>query len=107
MRIFAAIAQDARLETATVEPRCVAVHRESDSRPPRQVFLLLFDFPEFDRFRADIARLLDARGGDATTFDPRALAPTLVIASSDRAFHRHLSLQLDPSSLCVASVVME
>ena len=76
----------------------MAVHRESDSREPRQLFLLLFDFPEFDRFRAEIARLLETRGGNAAMFDPRALSPTLLVASSDRAFHRHLSLQ-DPENL--------
>ena len=104
---LAALVQDTSLETATVEPRCVAVHRESGSRQPRQVFLLLFDFPEFDRFRAEIARLLDTRGANAVMFDPRALSPTLLVASSDRAFHRHLSLQLDPENLCVAPVEVE
>ena len=104
---LAALAGDARLETATVEPRCVAVHRESDSSQPRQAFLLVFDFPEFDRFRDEIARLLDTRGANAAMFDPRALSPTLLVASSDRAFHRHLSLQVDLETLCVAPVKLE
>ena len=104
---LAAIARDAGLENATAEPICVAVYRESGSTAPRQLFLLLFDFPAFDRFRAEIARLLDTRGGNAAMFDPLALSPTLLVASSDRVLHRHLSLQLNPENLCVAPVELE
>ena len=104
---LAVIARHAGLETATAEPKCVAVYRESGSTAERQLFLLLFDFPEFDRFRAEIARLLDTRSGNAAMFDPLALSPTLLVASSDRAFHRHLSLQLNPENLCVAPVEVE
>ncbi len=112
-RVFAgrvsqdALAQTARaagLESAALQPRCVAYRRISEPGDTRQLYFLLFDSPAFEKFRADLASLLDAQTRAA--YDPAALSPVLLIGSSDPTFSRWLPLRATPESDCVAPVTV-
>ena len=74
-------ARRAGLERDRVEPVCVGVRRDAAGGRPRQLFFAVFEIPALARFRGEIARLVQERGGPA--FDPDALRPVLPIAASE------------------------
>jgi hypothetical protein len=100
-------AREAGLESATFQPRCMAERRISAPGVVRGVYFLLFDLPEFTRFRVQVAQLLRAAGGDASLFDPAALSPVLIAADLDGRFSSWLPLRADPEVDCFAPVVVE
>ena len=100
-------AREAGLESATFQPRCMAQRRISAPGGERSVYFLLFDLPEFTRFRALVAQRLQAAGGDVSLFDPAALSPVLLAAALDGRFSSWLPLRADPGADCVAPVVVE
>ncbi len=100
-------AREAGLESASIQPRCMAQRRISSPGAERGVFFLLFDLPEFTRFRALVAQRLQAAGGDASLFDPAALSPVLLAADLDGRFSSWLPLRADPGADCFAPVVVE
>ena len=98
--------REAGLESASFQPRCMAERRISSPGGERVIYFLLFDLPEFTRFRALIAQRLQAAGGDASLFDPAALSPILLAASLDGRFGGWLPLRADPEADCFAPVVV-
>jgi hypothetical protein len=100
-------AREAGLESATFQPRCMAERRISSPGAVRGVYFLLFDLPEFTRFRALVAQRLQAEGGDASLFDPAALSPVLMAADLDRRFSSWLPLRANAETDCFAPVVVE
>jgi hypothetical protein len=100
-------ARDAGLESATLEPRCMARRRISSPGLVRGVFFLVFELPAFSQFREQVARRLRAAGGDQSLFDPMALSPVLIAADLDGSFSRWLPLRADPPSDCFAPVVVQ
>ena len=48
-------AREAGLESATFQPRCMAERRISNPGSVRGVYFLVFDLPEFTRFREQVA----------------------------------------------------
>ena len=77
------IARGVGLHSTSPQPRCLAVRRGMNPSEPRQIFFLLFDLPEFGRFRSEVAALLDTRGGSQPPFDPDALWPILMFAATE------------------------
>jgi hypothetical protein len=100
-------AREAGLESATFQPRCMAERRISSPGGVRGVYFLLFDLPEFTRFRALVAQRLQSGGGDASLFDPAALSPVLLAADLNGQFSSWLPLRADPDADCFATVVVE
>jgi hypothetical protein len=100
-------ARDAGLESVTLQPRCMARRRRSTPGTVRAVYFLLFDLPEFTRFREQVAQRLRAAGRDAALFDPAALSPIVITADLDGRFAEWLPLRADPEADCFAPVVVE
>ena len=100
-------AREAGLESATFQPRCMAERRISNPGSVRGVYFLVFDLPEFTRFREQVAQRLRAAGGDASLFDPGALSPILIAADLDARTSSWLPLRADPEVDCFAPVVVE
>ena len=100
-------ARAAGLESATFQPRCMAERRINSPGAVRGVFFLLFDLPEFTRFRVQVVELLRAAGGDPSLFDPAALSPVLIAADLDGRFSSWLPLRADPEVDCFAPVVVQ
>jgi hypothetical protein len=94
-----AAARTAGLDGAPLQPRCLAHRRISTREGTRQIYFLLFDWPAFDRFRAQVGQL--AGGGG---FDPQALSPVLIIGGTDQMFGTWMPLHADPQADCVAPI---
>jgi hypothetical protein len=102
--LFAA-AKAAGLASITLQPRCLAYRRISAPGVTRQLYFLLFDTPQFTRFRRDIAKLaVSAGAGDV--FDPDALSPVVVIAASDTNYSQWFPLQAGDRD-CVAPIAVD
>jgi hypothetical protein len=102
--LFAA-AKAVGLATVTLQPRCLAYRRVSAPGVTRQLYFLLFDSPQFTRFRRDIGKLaVSAGAGDV--FDPDALSPVVVIAANDTSYSQWFPLKAVDSD-CVAPVAAE
>ena len=97
---LAAAARDAGLETATLEPRCLGYRRISEPRSIRQVYFVVFEAPAFVRFREQIA-------AGSADFEPGAQSPVLFVAASDNGFGYWLPLLANPTSDCVAPIVIK
>ncbi len=100
-------AREAGLESAAFQPRCMAERRITNPGMVRGVYFLLFDLPEFTRFRVQVAQQLRAAGGDPSLFDPAALSPVLIAADLDGRFSSWQPLRADPDVDCFAPVVVE
>lgn len=100
-------AREAGLESATLQPRCMARRRSSTPGAVRAVYFLLFDLPEFTRFREQVAQRLRAAGRNDALFDPAAVSPVVITADLDGRFGGWLPLRADPGADCFAPVVVE
>lgn len=80
-----ALAREAGLESARVEPRCLAVRPGRAAGEPGRTFFALFDLPEMQAFRARVGKLAAERGG-AATFDPPAARAVVHLAATDVGF---------------------
>jgi hypothetical protein len=103
---LAAAARSAGLESARLEPRCIAHFHVSEPGVTRQVYAAVFDLPAFDQFRRQIALQADPGAGDGS-FDPAALSPVLLVGATDPLFDRWLPLRIDPASDCIAPLVAD
>lgn len=99
-----ALARVTGLESAALEPTCMAHRRISAPGMVRQVYFLKFALPAFDEFRRQVARQLRDAGRSGSLFEPAALSPILIVAASDAAFSRWLPLQSDGSDDCLAPI---
>jgi hypothetical protein len=97
-----AAARAAGLDRIAPRPRCLAHRRISDSRANEQLYFVIFDLPEYARFRQHVAMLLD--GPSRATFDPDAQSPILFVAAAESTFQRWLPLRADPQADCVAPI---
>ena len=100
-----AAARQAGLEAEPVEPVCLAHRRESQPGVTRQLYFAVFRVPAFQAFRLKAAALVTEAGAASNAFDPRALAPVVIVGASDGAFGRWLPLPKDPQANCVAPIV--
>jgi hypothetical protein len=100
-------ARDAGLESATLQPRCMAQRRVSSPGVVRAVFFVVFELPVFSQFREQVSQRLRAASRDQSLFDPLALSPVLIAADLDGSFSRWLPLRADPPSDCFAPVVVQ
>jgi hypothetical protein len=99
------LARTAGLESATMQPKCMARRRDSAPGVVRGVLFLVFDAPQIDQFRRQIAERVSA-GGGSSSFDAGALSPVVVAASLDADTARWLPLRASESD-CFAPVVIE
>ena len=100
-----AVAREAGLEGAPVEPVCLAHRRESQPGVTRQLYFAVFRMPAFHAFRLKAAARLSQSGGASNVFDPRALSPVVFIGASDAGFRRWLPLPGNPEADCVAPIM--
>jgi hypothetical protein len=103
--LLAETARAAGLESAALEPVCLAHRRVSEPGVSRQLYYALFTSAAFVTFRQRAATLLDAAGSGRDAFDPGALTPMLFVGASDPAFARWLPLRADPARDCLAPIV--
>ena len=96
-----AAARAAGLDRITAVPRCLAHRRKSDSRSNQQLYFVLFDMPEYARFRQQAAALIGG-GASRGAFDPEAQSPILFVSAAESTFQRWLPLRADPETDCVA-----
>jgi hypothetical protein len=99
------LARQAGLESAPIQPRCMARRRDSAPGVIRGIFFLVFDVPQFARFREQVAERVRAKGGNSL-FDPAALSPVIVAANLDGDTARWLPLRVAESD-CFAPIVIE
>jgi hypothetical protein len=98
-----ALARDSGLESAALQPKCMAHRRVSAPGITRQMYFVLFDVPAFDAFRQKLSlRLRDA----GAAFDPAALSPTLIVAASDAMFSQWQPLRADAEKDCFAPIAV-
>jgi hypothetical protein len=100
-------ARSAGLESAPLNPRCMAYLRVSDPVRTRQLYFTIFDQPAFGRFREQIGALLGDSASGRTDYDPAALSPVLLVAATDAAFTNWLPLKADPARDCVAPFAID
>jgi hypothetical protein len=100
-------AREADLEATMLQPRCMARRRISAPGLVQEVFFLVFELPAFSQFREQVAQRLRAAGRDQSLFDPLAVSPVLIAADLDGSFSRWLPLRTDPSSDCLAEIVVQ
>jgi hypothetical protein len=100
-----ATAKSSGLAATVLQPRCMAYRRDSSPGVTRQLYFLMFDAPQFTRFRTEIAKLA-AAGGRGDVFKPDALSPVLFIAASDTAYGQWLPLQANPTTDCTAPITV-
>lgn len=101
------IARTARLESAPLEPRCMARRRTSVPGATRGIYFLLFESPAFDQFRLQVSDALQRAGGNGALFDPAALSPVLIVAGLDGNFDRWLPLRADADVDCLAPIEVD
>jgi hypothetical protein len=91
------------IEQATLVPRCLAARR-LDPPASYDYYFVVFESTPFEAAR----RAAHASVGSGQSgFDPAALVPTLVIATSDPAARGMLPFMPDPEQDCVAPVSIE
>ena len=95
------VARQAGLEDAKLGPVCLGEKLEPGAGRRRQLFFALFEAPAFSRFRLELARLYEARGG-SDPFSPTALDPVLPIAASDAGFARWWPIVVNRDTDCQA-----
>ncbi len=98
------VARDAGLGQARIEPRCVAYRRISEPGATRQLYVASFDVPGFSRFRQALAAMLD--GASGTGYDPAALSPVVLVATTHPELARWLPLRLADED-CVAPLQVQ
>ena len=103
---LASLAREAGLESAILEPGCMAVHRTTGGREQRQ-FFVLFALPELTQFRAAVAELARTRGSGDVPFDPNAVFPALLVAASDVGQLRYIPTRAELERACESPVVVE
>ncbi len=101
-----ALARDAGLETATLQPLCMAVHRTPEQRE-QPAFYVLFDFPQFKDFREQVATVLSLRNKSEAGFDVNALSPALFVAASEQVRRRVRPSPADLEAACETAVISE
>jgi hypothetical protein len=101
-----ALARDAGLETATLQPLCMAVHRTPEQRE-QPVFYVLFDLPQFKDFREQVATVLSLRNKNDARFDVNALSPALFVAASEQVRHRVRPSPANLEAACETAVIPE
>ena len=102
---IAAAARAAGLESVELRPRCLIHKYVSEPGDIRQLFVVLFDVPEFTRFREQVAQMRTDGAASRAGYDAWALSPVLFIAASDPAFSRWLPFRAEPEADCLAPVV--
>jgi hypothetical protein len=102
-----AAAVAAGLERAEFTPRCLAVRRVSEPGQTRQVYFVIFDAPDFGRFRERLALQSHAAAASMGTFDAAALSPVLVIGGTDGNLNRWLPIRANPDVDCVAPITID
>jgi hypothetical protein len=98
------LARTAGLESTAPIPRCMARRRVSEPGSTRSVYFVMLDVPAFGRFRQSVSAALRQAGRDASTFDPTALAPALIVAATDEDFSRWLPLGTSGDADCIAPI---
>lgn len=96
------LAREAGLESMVWQPRCMGYRRRSEPGLTRGLYFLLFEATTFDRFRQQLAGLL--QGSARNMFDPVALSPVLIVAGLDGDFGRWMPLRADQEVDCLAPV---
>lgn len=100
-------ARSAGFEAGLYQPQCMGRRRVSAPGVLRGVYFVLFDLPQFARYRQQIGAQLRAAGRDASLFNAAALSPVLIAADLDGSFSRWLPLRVDPAVDCFAPVVVQ
>jgi hypothetical protein len=87
-----AAARDARLETASITPRCIVHRRVSEPGGTRQAYFIFFDAPAISQFRVQLG------------LDPAALSPILFVAGAGSDFNSWLPQQVNAETDCLAPI---
>ena len=95
-------ARTAGLDQLTLSPVCMAVIREPYQGTTRQFYFILFETPEIQAFRVDLAALAAAQGASPGLLDPFEVV--LPIAGSDPAFTTWWPLVVDRENDCRAEI---
>jgi len=100
------LARSAGLESPTFQPRCMGRRRVSEPGSTRSLFFIVYDAPAFGEFRQALAAQLRS-AGDQSAFDPAALSPALIVASTDENFRRWLQLGVNSDVDCMAPIEVQ
>jgi len=98
------VARDSGLATPELEPKCLAYRRISEPGSLRQLYVASFEVSGFTRFRQALAAILD--GAPQAGYDPSAISPVLLVATTDPEPGRWLPLRLTADD-CVAPIVVQ
>ena len=100
-RELLALAREAGLDRATLQPRCLAEQPGRSAAERGRTFFALFELPELRTFRERVGGLAAERGGGAA-FDPAAVAPALYLAATGGGFRGWPLAGGEPERHCVA-----
>jgi hypothetical protein len=101
-----AMARETGLESLAPTARCVASRRISEPGATRQMFVALFDFPAFQEFRQRVGQRWPSSNAGAA-FDPAALSPAVLVASTRGDFDSWHPIRMDPASDCLAPITVQ
>lgn len=97
-----ALAREAGLDGATLEPLCVAMQQGRDGGASDRTFFALFDLPELGALRSRVGRLVEERGGNAAAFDADGVTPALYLAATGPGFRAWPVADASAAQHCVA-----
>ncbi len=100
-----ALAREMGLESRPPAPRCLVSRRISEPGVTRQMFAAVFDFPTFQEFRQRVRTRASASPADAA-FDPLALSPVVLVASTDANFDSWYPIRVQESD-CLAPIAVQ
>jgi hypothetical protein len=98
------IAREAGLESARFNVVCMAQRHESAPGRNAQLFFVVLESPAFTRFRHQLMPTQPEHGGTGAPYEPAALRPVLVVASTDQDFGRWFPLKVDQERDCRAPI---
>jgi len=104
--LLLALARETGLESAAPAPRCLASRRISEPGSTRQMFVAVFDFPAFQAFRQRVRQRWPSSNADAV-FDPAALSPAVLVASTHGDFDSWYPIRVDQASDCLAPITVQ
>jgi len=101
-----AAARNAGLDRISLVPRCLGYRRVSDRNMTEQLYFVIFEAPQLEQFRVQLRKMLTVDGVQDVGYEPDAMSPVLLVASSSPSFGRWIPLQARPQTDCVAPIVV-
>jgi hypothetical protein len=91
------------LDTARFEPVCIAERHRDNGDTSEELFLAVFDAPQFDQFRYELTPLFPEQAGSGVYYPP-AVRLIMAVAATSKDFDRWWPIGLNPQTDCTVSL---